>query len=501
MFRNLGRRPPGLRPTGLSACIAQAGLAPGATTVPRAHARAGGFALVAVLMIIVVCSALFAPLYHGSTVNLLSADNHRDAYQAQLAAESGLSFMLHTLRTVRLPGNTTESNFAVNMAAALADALEGTENLNGQIVTIGNGAAEVPVIFLDDGRSFTSRLTHIGPDRCRMTVTGRGSPPPSVTVESPIAGAPTRRVSMDLQLVRTLPLAFEYGMACRGPVNLSGSTTVVGVNSPTEANVFSGSHSVTDPIHVSGSSVTLSGDLYVAQADGAIVIEGSPTIGGTQDADEIADHLHFDVDTPDFPVLDTTELEALATSVIDTTTDTSSSGQVFNNIRIASGTHPNFANRTTLNGIIYIEAGNDVTFDGQVTINGMIVTEEAPDGFGGRLHFAGGCEAYGVENLPDTEEFAAVKQHTGSFILAPSFEVSFAGNFGTVNGVVVADRLNFGGRAEGYILGSIVGLADLPSSVDGNVHIEVDRSNADSSPAGIVQPFALRTLAESYLEP
>ena len=108
--------------------------------------------------------------------------------------------------------------------------------------------------------------------------------------------------------------------------------------------------------------------------------------------------------------------------------------------------------------------------------------------------------AYGVEVLPDTPEFAAVKQQTGTFVLAPGFGVTFSGNFGAVNGSIAADQLTFTGTAEGVVRGAVLGLADLPATLSGHVEIRVDRAHAAPHPAGFVQSFALVPVASTYLE-
>ena len=148
-----------------------------------------------------------------------------------------------------------------------------------------------------------------------------------------------------------------------------------------------------------------------------------------------------------------------------------------------------------------MEAPNVVTFAGQTTINGFIVTEQNSLPIEQcQINFAGTVDAAGVAALPDTEEFAAVKQHTGTFLLAPGFAATFSGNFSTINGSIVADQLTFSGTAEGIIKGGVIGLTDLPTELSGNVEIYVDRSTQDPDPAGIVKPFALETMPDSYTE-
>jgi len=406
---------------------------------------------------------------------------------ARLAAESGLEFMLYQLRRVRLPGDTTDTTLLANLTAALGDRLDGTPNLAGIAITNTGSAAYVPPVQLEESGTFCCWITPVASGLCRLKV--RGS-----------AGGLDRHITMDLALTPKLPLVFNYGLASRGKIEVSGHTKVVGVNHPTEANVFSAYSAGGTAIQVKGSSVTISGDLFVSGEESAVAITGSPTIAGSCHPATVSEHIHFGVEPPDFPVLNTEPLAALATNVVDSSTDTSS-GQVFSNIRIAAGTNPNFTSDTVINGVVYVEAPNIVTFAGHATINGLIVTEDNDLPVDQcQLRFSGTVDAAGVAALPDTEEFAAVKQQTGTFVLAPGFAATFSGNFSTVNGSIVADQLTFSGTAEGIIKGGVIGLTDLPTELSGNVEIYVDRSTQDPNPAGIVKPFALETMPDSYTE-
>ena len=51
------------------------------------------------------------------------------------------------------------------------------------------------------------------------------------------------------------------------------------------------------------------------------------------------------------------------------------------------------------------------------------------------------------------------------------------------------------------IHGTIMGLADLTSTLDGRVDILIDRSHLDQNPAGIVRPLGFDPLPDSYIEP
>ena len=452
------------------------------TPAPR---RARGAVYIAALTLLAVFAALGVALATFCGLGLRQSDNHRLIADSRLTAESGLAFMLVQLRQIRLPGTTTEANFADNLFQALGERLNETPNLAGQAVSTAGGTVSVPAVQLDS-RTFSCQFVSAGENRCRMVVAGASH-------------GVTRRVAMDLVLVPKLPVVFDYGLASAGKITISGNSRILGVNDPSEASVLSATKDNREAIHIDG-SVEIDGDLAVSDDNHNIVITGNPSIAGSTDPNVYCEHLHFGVGRPDFPELDIDPLAALATNVIDSTTDIGNK-DTFNNVRIAAGTNPTFANQVTLNGVVYIEAPNVVRFEGGATLNGFVVTQESDQPLEAcQLHFAGHVEARGVEALPDTPEFAAVKEQTGTFVLAPGFGVTFAGSFSAINGTIAAEQLTFTGTAEGVVCGSVIGLADRMTTVGGNVEIRVDRKNMPANPAGIVQSFAFQPDPGTYSE-
>jgi len=445
--------------------------------------RKGAAYIVALLLLCVFCTIGLA-IASVANIELQQCENNHRAMNARLAAESGLAFMLNVVEKVPLPGSTTEGTFCENLRKVLAERLDGTANLGGRSVTNTDTSVFVPEISVD-GMSFCAYFTWLEENLCQMKVRGSCS-------------GVTRHVTINLSFVPKRPGVFDYGLASRGQVSVFGNARIVGVSNPLEASVLSATKLHEDAISVSGSA-TISGDLYAAGEGTHVVISGSPKIAGSTDPVEIAKHIHQGVDEPDFPEIDLAPIAALATYTLQPSDPATKT--VLNNVRIPAGANPNFASDIVLNGVMFIEAPNDVTFDGRCTLNGIVVTQNSSEPLGVcQLKFAGHVEANGVEALPDTPEFAAVKQQTGTFILAPGFGVTFAGNFSAINGSIAADQLTFTGTAEGTVKGSVIGLADVLTSVGGNVDIFVDHQSADPNPAGFVKPFALVPVPDSYAE-
>ncbi len=62
------------------------------------------------------------------------------------------------------------------------------------------------------------------------------------------------------------------------------------------------------------------------------------------------------------------------------------------------------------------------------------------------------------------------------------------------------DQLTFSGTSAGMIEGAVIGLKDLPTTLDGKVSILVDRSHLDEDPAGTDKPLGFNVLPDTYAE-
>lgn len=452
----------------------------------RRHTGRKGAAYVLAIVLLVSFMAMASAFAVFTNVNVRVSKNAVDVHRAQLAAESGMAFAIPQIRPLVLPNATDDDTVIVNVAQALSERLAGSENLGGGAVTAEGSVVSVPQIMTDDG-SFEIRIVQRADKTLYLEVRGW-------------ANGVRRTVAMDLTVVLGHPNSvFNYGLASRGSISITGNGKIRGENELTDATVVSASES--EPaVSLSGNAV-VEGD--ISTVGNSVDIGPNVTVAG-QTGDGIDQHIHFGVEAPVFPEVDTSIFLPLATGdVVDQNTDTSSSGTVFENIIIRAGSNPTFASDVIINGIIFIESPNVVNFSGKVTLNGLIATEDADDPIENcKISFEGQVEAYGVDVLPDEPQFADIKETTGTFIVAPGFDVSFAGQFTTINGTVAADKLSFSGQAEGTINGSVIGLADYPTTVSGQVDIVVDRSGAGEDPpdAGFLLPKSLEVVQRSYQE-
>ena len=445
-----------------------------------------GVAYIIAIMVMALLVTIAAAFAAFANLGAQTSKNVADVHRARFAAESGLSFAITQIRLIGLPTNTDDDTVIPNIAAALGERLDGSSNLAGFSVTLSANTVHVPRIAIDDG-AFEILIVQ-QPDKT-LTMEAHG-----------FANGVERVAAIDLLLRPGHPNSvFNYGLASRGPIAITGDGEIRGKNDLTEASVISTTEAAV-AVTIDGSAV-VDGDISSTGVSTSVVISGTPTIAGSTDPAVIADHIHFGVAPPVFPEVDTSVFKPLATNIVDATTDTGTDGQVFENIVIKAGTNPIFEADTTINGVVYIEAPNIVNFSAKVTLNGVVATEDSDLGIEScKLHFGAQVVASGVEALPDLPQFAAVKDLTGSLVVAPGFDVSFAGQFSTISGTIAADKLSFSGQAEGTVMGSVIGLADYPTWISGTVNIVIDQSGQDSDDAGFTMPLCLEVDPKTYRE-
>jgi hypothetical protein len=167
-----------------------------------------------------------------------------------------------------------------------------------------------------------------------------------------------------------------------------------------------------------------------------------------------------------------------------------------------AGTHPIFASDVTLNGIVFIETPNIVTFEGTATITGIMVGDGSvqDDSATNQVNFAGNVNSYPVSSLPDEPQFAGIKQESGTFLMAPGFHVSFGGNFGTLNGAIAGNGIEFYGDAGGTINGTIINYSDEPMNLSGNNDLLFNKLDSGELPSGFAPLIILKYDPASYSE-
>ncbi len=444
------------------------------------------------IILTMVFLALFATLAvafsAGSNMNLQQAKNYRDGQLAQMAGESGLAYMVQTLGGLSIPVDEAEENILVAAANHLAQAMDGTPNMGFGEITFDGVTVRTPTISLDDdGKAFRAEIIENANGEIWLNVYGTW-------------GSFTRHVAMRMAKVTDESIIFDFGIASKGKITVGGDGSVVGVNGPSEASIFSATYSDPEAVEVGGSS-NVAGDIYTANPSSFVTIKGKASVAGSSDLAEIVNHIHIGVGDPAFPEVDTSIYTPFAYNVLDSNADTSAD-MVLENIRIPAGMNPTFAGHVTVRGVVHIEQPNDVKFTGNASITGVIVTDDPGDNAydNNMLTFTGSVTSAGVEALPDLPQFVELKKLPGSMLLAPGFGVKFTGNFDALNGAIAAEKFTITGSASGIVHGPIICYGDTEFELWGSSKVRIDRSTYGSTPPGFKLPYTFAPISTTYRE-
>ena len=338
------------------------------------------------------------------------------------------------------------------------------------------------------GQSFLAVIRQIDNDTIQMDVTGR-------------CGQFSKVIRTNFDFSETGSSIFNYGVATKGPLNMTGNAGIQVINNPNGESVYIESLLDNEALDMTGSS-EIQGDVSIANADAYVDMIGNSQIDGESGEAAIDNHVTFGADLVEFPIPDPTIFEQYATNIVDSSTNTG--GNItFENIRVVSDTDPTFSGNIDINGIIYIESPNHVVFGGNTTIIGIIVAEgdlDAPSSQD-QLDFGGNLSCGDVSQLPQDSQFDGLRDLTGTFILAPGFDLAFSGNFNTIGGAIAASGISFSGNARGTVSNTIINYSDDPMTIIGNSNFTIDHTNSNPNPSGFSTDQSLGFQAGSYSEP
>ena len=442
-----------------------------------------GAVLIISMIFVLIFSALAVSMATLSGTNVQLASNQHKVDCAFASTESGQEAMRYWLTHVEIPSSTPLSDYFGAIVSTLQYDLDANNISN---IRVHNGSISRVMLDSATGQGFEGDLIDDSNDNIlQLQVTGGGE----ITR--------TIRVHYDIEPYE-YPI-FDFGLATKGPVHFLGNPTIRGINSNSEADIFIESNNNPLAMLVTGNT-NFDGDISIANTTANANFGGSIKIGGDTGQTAIDNHVTIGVESPEFPVPDTQHFQQYATGpVIDSSTDLSSPGMIWTNATIAAGTDPNFLGNVIIEGILYIEQPNIVTFSNNVDSRGMIVAEGDPNfaGVNNSISFLGN---FATNPVPAGVQFDAIRQETGSSILAPAFAVTFAGNFSALSGVMAVSGVTFTGNVNAVVEGTIINYSDNPTTVWGNATLNFDRSDDIKVPAGFDTHRILTYNPASYEE-
>ena len=451
------------------------------------HSSSRGMASVLAMLFLVLFATLAVGFVAESTTTVQISRNERSLQQAQAACESGMQFIRYQLDQLNVPSGDTGAALLNDVAAGLGQALNGAASMNGHAVAVTNGTLYLPsssdyiVVDSNTGLKFQAAITASG-EFLSVKCTGYG----------PVSGI-GKALQIQFDRASRAGTIFNYGVAARGPVQLSGNATIQGATDPTKGSVLS-TTAGTPALSMSGSA-SISGDFSYTNS-AAVNSYGGTIAGLSSSSPNFSQHIHSGIAAPQFPSIDTSVYAQYATN-----TWTSATGKTVVNCVVPANANPNFSGGTTIQGVLYIKTPNQVSFSGNTTIQGCIVVENNPQGTSNSLSFSGNVTALTIDTLPANSTFPAGERAlTGAFILAPTFAVTFSGNFGTIGGSMIADSFSFSGNASGTVDGSVIALKDVPLVMSGNGTITVQSGGTSAYPTGVNFGYNYVPLPGTYIE-
>lgn len=293
---------------------------------------------------------------------------------------------------------------------------------------------------------------------------------------------------------------FDFGVASKGPISLSGNVELEGVNIEVESNAYIESESALLALSIVGNS-HIAGEVKIVNPSAYVHLQGGKAGIGGETGSAAMEHVETGVAPCEFPKMNPAHFIPYATRVLGSGDDTSA-GATYENLRIPAGMNPSFSGHATLKGVIFIEAPNVVTFSGGVDITAIIVTNGDPtdDSAENQICFTGNVTGHPIDELPQEPQFEGLHEEVGTFILAPGFHVGFGGSFTTLCGVIAANGIELWGNAGGTIKGSIINYSANQMTLQGNTDLYFNRSGLEELPAGFVPQLIMRYDPSSYAE-
>lgn len=463
------------------------------STLPRTRGQRRGGVLIIALLFIAMFSSLAAAVAAFSGVNVHLGDNLRKADNTRACAESGLEVTRYWLNKVAFSGMTATGDRLAATAARLQTLL-GAAGITNLVPVCDGTTITIADVALNSSRqqSFSAVLRQIDADRMRVEVTGHN-------------GSVSRTLVSNFVFDERTHTVFDYGVATKGPLELSGNAEVLGTD--IEVNAFIDTND--------WNAVTLMGKSHIA---GTVNVTGSDAttlvhVGGNASIGEVSGpaaaqppSTNYETPTTEFPEMDPSYFYHYATNLLDPATSTSGH-LTLENIRIPAGMNPDFSGGVTIRGVVYIEAPNVVTFGGSTVVCGVIVGAGSPTDYSGTnsITFTGSLTSYAMDDpnhgLPQEPQFADLRNETGTFLMAPGFRAEFQGPFETVSGAVAANGITFSGTSGGTIDGSLINYSPTLMTCGGTNDLVINRTDANVlRPAGFKPQTIVRYDPSSYSE-
>ena len=414
-----------------------------------------GVALILSMIFLAIFSTLAISMVSLSDTNAQLAGNHHEINNALASAQSGIEIVRHYISQARVLSDVASQDRLASIAASLQSDFSGMANISASYDS-GTKTLTIPSVTLNSqsGQSFSATVSYDGNDydTIQVDIIGNG-----------YKFSRTIRVNFDFTTIGNS--IFDYGVATRGPLQMSGQSEINDVNLAIDGSVFINAEGITGDAFSIINHASVSGDISITDPYATFEIGSQSSVGGVtgEDAEE---NVHLGVDEVDFPTPDAEYFRSFATGITIDSNSNLNDYDTLDNVIIAPNTNPTFASDIAIRGVLFIEQPNRVHFAGKSTVTGIIIAVGDLDNesINNDIKFSGQVVCSDVSSL-EGAEFEDIKQETGTFIIAPGFSLDFSSQAMAISGVIAANGISFSGQAGGTIEGSIINYSLSPRTM------------------------------------
>lgn len=440
-----------------------------------------GIVFVLALIFVALLTSISVSMVAMTSANAQMANNHKHGNRVLANSQSGLEIVRYLLDGISITSVVDADSLDAKVQAQLA-----SRGLTGVTAVCTEDTITLSSMALDTGTENFSASIILLEDRWQAKING-------------VSGELSRTIRVDFKIGTQGNSIFDFGVATKGPLMMSGQAELTGFNLAVESDVFIDTSAMGNSFEI-GNKALIEGTVNIVNPYATYDIGNNSEVGGESGSDA-ADNIILGVDPVDFPTPDPEYFRQFATGDVIDSSSNLNNYSVLNNVIIAANTNPTFASNMTINGVLFVEQPNKVKFAGKVDIQGIIVgisdvgsiSEDSSFDFSGQVN----CEDV---SLLEGEEFAAIKNETGSFLIAPGSSVDFSGQANVINGVIACSGVRFTGQAGGVINGSIINYSTEPMIMQGQGSLSFNRSNKENNPAGFRPTMILSYSPISYRE-
>ena len=174
-----------------------------------------GIASILAILFLAIFATMAVVYAEGAGTNLACADNQSNILQARLSAESGVAYLSNVMEKLQFTGAPSGQALLNAAAAGLQGQLSGSANLGGQNVTYDGTTVTIPQTTIASCCKFSGTVTLCPTSNTALVISVNGA-----------QGQITRSVAMNFNLVAGTSTIFNYGIATKSAVVMSGNASI-----------------------------------------------------------------------------------------------------------------------------------------------------------------------------------------------------------------------------------------------------------------------------------